>query len=201
VGIFIFAPVLFIIAFLFVKRLFQDAGTMESLKTDYLFWFSLLFFLAITSFFTWWGGWSYGPRYLTALAVLLVYEGLIFISKYDLSKTLFVALTGYGLLGAWLAKSTLVYMVPDYFLSREGFGNTFASLILPEVRTGRYNANNILSLCLNISPATSSFVWIFLFLSVTVGFAVWQRKLFAPGGAVRHYHGKGISGKNKKKKK
>jgi hypothetical protein len=200
-GIFVFAPVLLIAGFLFARRMFADNSAIENIKSDYLAWFSILFFLAIGSFFTWWGGWSYGPRYLTVLAVLLVYEGLIFISKFDLSRTIFVALAGYGLLSAWLAKSTLAYMIPDYFLRREGYSNSFFNIIVPEVSAGRYNSNNFLSYFLNISPGISSFAWIALFLSTMLGFAAWHRNSLAQTGIPKSASGKRVSARNKKKKR
>lgn len=199
-GIFIFAPVLFIIGFLFIRRIISDKSSVEVVKANPLTWFSILFFFAIASFFTWWGGWSYGPRYLVALAVLLIYEGLIFISKFELSKTIFLGVTGYGLLSAWLAKSTLAYMIPDYFLRRDGFDNTFASIIIPEVRAGRFNSNNVLSALLNVSPEVSSYIWMLLFLSVTFGFTSWHRAAFAPGGISKNFPGKRTLPKAKKKK-
>jgi hypothetical protein len=182
-------------------HILKDRSEFESIKSHYLTWFGILFFLAIASFFTWWGGWSYGPRYLTALAVLLVYEGLMFISKFDLSRTIFVAVTGYGLLGAWLAKSTLVYMVPDYFLRREGFSNSLFSIIIPEVIAGRYNSNNFLSFFLNISPEISSFVWVLLFLSAMFGFAAWHRKAFMPRATIKSTAGRRIAAKRKVKQR
>jgi hypothetical protein len=200
-GIFVFTPVLFIIVFLFIKRIFSDRCEIENIKTHYLAWFGILFFFAIASFFTWWGGWSYGPRYLTALVVLLVYEGLIFISEFDLSRTIFFALTGYGLLSAWLAKSTLAYMVPDYFLRREGFSNSFLSIIVPEVRAGRYNSNNFLSYFFNVSPGVSSFIWLLFFASVTFGFAAWHNRAIAPGEATQFASTRKAAAKHKRRKK
>jgi hypothetical protein len=200
-GIFVFTPVLFVIAFFFIRRIWSNKGEIENIKAHYLTWFSILFFFAIASFFTWWGGWSYGPRYLTALAVLLVYEGLIFISKFDLSRTIFFALTGYGLLNAWLAKSTLAYMVPDYFLRREGFSNSFLSIIVPEVSAGRYNSNNFLSYFLKISPGVGSLLWLLIFMSVTYGFAAWHRLAISPDKTPRFASTTGVSARHKRKKK
>jgi hypothetical protein len=200
-GIFIFAPVLCIIGFLFIKRILSDRSSVEAVKANSLTWFGILFFFAIASFFTWWGGWSYGPRYLAALAVLLIYEGLLFISKTELSKTIFLGVTGYGLLSAWLAKSTLAYMIPDYFLRRDGFDNTLANIVIPEVRAGRFNSNNVLSALLNVSPEASSYIWILLFLSVTFGFASWHRAAFAASGISKNIPVKRTPPKATKKKR
>lgn len=179
-GIFVFAPVLCVIAFFFIKRLLTDREAARLLKADYLAWFAVLFFLAIASFFAWWGGWGYGPRYLIVLAVPLVYEGLLRISQFDLSRTVFFIVAGYGVLSAWLAKSTLAYMVPDHFLRSEEYSNTLTSILLPEVRAGRFNSNNVLSELLSTSPGTSSLIWIALFMTATISLAAWHRSMLAP---------------------
>jgi hypothetical protein len=175
-GLFIFAPVLAIAAFFLIKRLVMEKSAIGELRTDYLTWFSILFFLSIASFFTWWGGWSYGPRYLIPMAVVLIYEGLRLISKHALSRIVFFVITGYGLVSAWLAKATLAYMVPDHFLRRADLSNTFTDIIWPEVRAGRYNSNNLLSDLFQVSPAASGYIWMALFLCCAFGFAAWHRR-------------------------
>jgi hypothetical protein len=196
-GVFIFAPLLLIAAYLLLKRLFTEKGAFGMIQKDYLLWFGILFFFAIASFFTWWGGWSYGPRYLTALVVLLIYEGLLSISKQAVNRFLFFIVTGYGLISAWFAKSTLVYMVPDRFLRNDEFANTLTAILLPELRAGRYNSNNVLSALLNVSPEVSSFIWISLFFCVTFGFAAWHRAEFAPAKKKkRSLEKSGKSGRN-----
>jgi len=40
---------------------------------------------------------------------LLAYEGIIYLAKTNFSKILFYCITGFGMICAWLAKSTVVY--------------------------------------------------------------------------------------------
>jgi hypothetical protein len=173
---------------------------MGEAKEHYLTYFIPLFYLAIASFFTWWGGWSYGPRYLIVLAILLVYEGLLFISKYKISRAVFLAVTGYGLVGAWLTKSTLAYMVPDHFLRNERFSNTLTSIILPEALAGRYNSNNIMSMLFHIGPGISSIAWLTCFLGATLGFALWYQTIVPGSKEAKLVLRKKRTAKNKKKR-
>ena len=177
-GIFIFAPVIIIIGFYFVTKLIKEKHFIKLILTNYLVIFSIIFFLIIASFFTWWGGWTYGPRYLIVLAIVLLYEGLLFVSKSKLCMIACLVVSVAGLISAWFAKSTLVYMVPDYFLDNEKYSNTLFNILFPEFKEGRFNANNFLSVSFNIEPEFGAYLWLLLFVISTIGLYFWYRYMF-----------------------
>jgi len=139
--------------------------------------FGIVFFLLISSFFTWWGGWSYGPRYLIVLAVLLLYEGMLRISRNKINRFLFTATALFGIAGAWLAKATVVYMVP--FPAYEGFFNPYLHVLLPDLFAGRVNANNALTAFFNIDPQIGVYGWLLLYCISLCGLSLLYKKWFA----------------------
>ncbi|MDD5570215.1 MAG: hypothetical protein PHD97_03565 [Bacteroidales bacterium] len=176
-GIFVFAPVLFIIGYYLIYTFIKDKTFKEKIKTSYIAIFSILFFLVIASFFTWWGGWSYGPRYLAVLAAILIYEGLIFISKYKINTIVFGCFTFFGILSAWFAKSTLVYMIPDEYMYNNRVSSVFSSVLSPEFNAKRFNANNFLTAVTNAKPESGVYLWLFLFIAATLIFYFWYKKI------------------------
>jgi len=176
-GLFNFAPALYGIAFSMVLMFIHHKKQHFALETKCLALFGIIFFLTISSFFTWWGGWSYGPRYLIALAVLLLYEGLLMISREKINMILFSVLALWGMAGAWLAKATVVYNVP--FPEYEGFFNPFLHIILPDFFAGRFNANNALTALFDISPQTGAYGWLLLYVISLTALYLLYRKWFA----------------------
>jgi hypothetical protein len=163
---------------------------VRDLPRNYLAMFAIPFFLLISSFFTWWGGWSYGPRYLLCLAALLVYEGICYLSNKRLNVWLFALLTSVGVIAGLLAKATLVYMIPDHSSMEEAApgGPVFGGYILPAFRAGHLNANNLLSLGGSSPPEDGPWLWLLLFVAVTFTFSWWHKKLYslpAPAPAAR----------------
>lgn len=176
-GIFNFAPVLYCIAFCIIFAVIKNRKLIFSLETKCLALFGMVFLLTISSFFTWWGGWSYGPRYLIVLAVLLLYEGMLVISQNKINTFLFAATALFGIAGAWIAKATAVYMVP--FPEYEGFFNPFWHILLPDLFAGRFNANNALTAFFDISPQTGAYCWLLLFVMSVTGLGLLYKHWFA----------------------
>ncbi|MCE5210899.1 MAG: hypothetical protein LLG40_05055, partial [Deltaproteobacteria bacterium] len=176
-GIFNFAPVLYCIAFCIIFAVIKNRKLIFSLETKCLALFGMVFFLTISSFFTWWGGWSYGPRYLIVLSVLLLYEGMLVISQNKINTFLFAATALFGIAGAWIAKATAVYMVP--FPEYEGFFNPFWHILLPDLFAGRFNANNALTAFFDISPQTGAYCWLLLFVMSVTGLGLLYKHWFA----------------------
>ncbi len=179
-------PVLLLCGYFLGKEMLNKYP-FRNLTQNYLAMFSIPFFLMISSFFTWWGGWSYGPRYLVCLAAILVYEGLVYLSDKKVNALLFFATTGFGFVSTWLAKVTLAYMVPDATTIHGPApgSDSFKTYILPQYRSGHFNANNIFTLGFDGAPATAAYLWLMLFAAVVYGFSVWHRKL-SPAKQVRH---------------
>ena len=161
----------------FLKFESHNKKLLLPLETRCLALFGIIFFLVISSFFTWWGGWSYGPRYLIVLAVLLLYEGMLIISRDKINKTVFAATALFGIAGAWIAKATLVYMVP--FPEYEGFFNPFLHILLPDLFAGRFNANNALTAIFDISPQIGVYSWLLLYAISVIGLHMLYKKWFA----------------------
>jgi hypothetical protein len=183
-GIFVFAPVLLFIGYYLIKAAIQERALYKKVIIGYLPLFSIAFFLLIASFFTWWGGWSYGPRYLIVLIVLLIYEGLLFISHYKINFIAYSIITAFGIISTWFAKSTLVYFIPDLFLQNKHFSNTFLSILVPEFNADRFNSNNLPTLLFNIRPATGVCSWIFLFVLAVIVFYLWYEAWFVEKNSV-----------------
>lgn len=172
-------PVLLLCGYFLVKEMINKYP-FKKLLTNYLAMFSIPFFLAIASFFTWWGGWSYGPRYCVCLAVILVYEGLIYLSGKKINNYVFIAITGFGLIATWLVKVTLMYMVPDnpnQYGPGPG-GDSFKKYIFPEFSKGHFNANNLFTMGFDLSPETAAYVWICMFLGTMIALSLWYKKLY-----------------------
>ena len=175
-GLFVFAPVLIIAAF-YLLKLCLKKSYIASLPVSYLAVFSLIFFLAIASFFTWWGGWSYGPRYLIVLAVLLIYEGIELISRFCFRRNWYLALTAYGVASAWIAKSTLVFMIPDSLLYSGQYSNTLFDILLPEFLSRRFNSNSLPTLIFGVPPFLSAILWLAIFVISLVSLSYWHTNL------------------------
>jgi len=178
-GLFVFAPVLFAGLFYFLRNNLKSKW-LQILKTGYLPVFGLLYFVMISCYFIWWGGWSYGPRYLIILAVLLIYECILLLSGIKFSKIAFFILGGFGLLTTWIAKSTLVYMINDYAMYRGIKVNTFLDISLPEFMAGRFNACNLFSMIFRMQPGLANFIWLILFILSLVVLDYYHKKLVAP---------------------
>jgi len=175
-GMFNFTPALYCITFCIILAFINKRKIFLPPETKYVVLFGITFFLIISSFFTWWGGWSYGPRYLIVLAVLFLYEGMIVISKNRINPLLFAVTTLFGVAGAWIAKATVVYMVP--FTEDDRFFNPFLHIIIPDFFAGRFNANNALTALFDISPQTGVYGWLILFFISIIGLSILYRKWF-----------------------
>ncbi|MEO8591000.1 MAG: hypothetical protein ABI432_16600 [Flavobacteriales bacterium] len=70
-------------------------------------------FLLIAGHAMWWGGWTYGPRHLTALAVLLVWRSWPALAAARWARWPFVVTAAFGLLCAFAAKSTCWFSLPS----------------------------------------------------------------------------------------
>jgi hypothetical protein len=121
-GLFFYAPVLLAaVVALFVRR---DAPRWW---IDPVLLPSTLSILAIAGFGGWWGGWSYGPRYLTAVAVLLFYRCLPSLLRWPWSRWTFTPLAVSGVLCSFAAKDTVGFSLPTEFM------HPLTEVILPAI--------------------------------------------------------------------
>jgi hypothetical protein len=178
-GLFIFVPLLFVSLFYYIKNNLKSKW-LQQVKTNYLAIFTIAYFMMISCYFIWWGGWSYGPRYLIVLAVLLIYESILLLSSIKFSKIAFFILTAAGLIMTWIAKSTLVFMINDYGIYKGVSVNTFFDITLPEFIAGRFNAGNLFTMIFRTRPGIASFLWLLLFIMSLFLIDYLYKKLVAP---------------------
>lgn len=155
-GLFFYAPVLLLVAYSWLRR--KEYKDYRKLMHHYLGPFSVLFFIAFTAHFTWWGGWCYGPRYLAPIATLLLYEGTVYLSRKGFSRRAFWALTTFGFVLAFIARTTELYMVP------EKFKNPVIELLIPSVVAGKFNQGNLLTMIFGIPAWFAAGLWLAFFL-------------------------------------
>ncbi|MFZ1686520.1 MAG: hypothetical protein WAU70_03800 [Flavobacteriales bacterium] len=100
---------------------------LQRLWKDPLLAPAVLSFLLICAHGMWWGGWTYGPRHLTAVAVLLAYRAFPALLNMRWAPWVFWPTALFGLLCAFAAKSTIWFSCPD----REH--HPLTAIILPTV--------------------------------------------------------------------
>ncbi len=114
---------------------------------------ALLTFLFTASVGMWWGGWAFGPRHLTVVAVLLAYRTLPRLACATWAQIPFVALAVFGLAQTFLAKATVGYSLPT------GIQQPMREIILPAIlRLDITNGQWPVLLGLRPSVATALFI-------------------------------------------
>jgi hypothetical protein len=162
-GLFIYCPVLlFAIVFFFKEKIFTKINWLK----NYLGIITIIYFLLISSYNVWWGGWSFGPRQLMPIGVLLLFEALVFFSKkqhlnYLLWPFLFVFVAV-----MWVVKSTVVYSVPTEI--KDPFKDYFFQNMIDK----NINPNNILTMMFGVQPLTANIIWLILFSGISLFFII-----------------------------
>lgn len=105
----------------------------------------------------WWGGWAFGPRHLTVVAVLLAYKTLPALAITRWATLSAIILGAIGVLYAFAAKSTSWYSFPTDKPS------PVLDVILPAIRNGQWTTAQW-PVLLGLSPvlATALFVATFV---------------------------------------
>jgi len=152
-GLFFYAPFLLLALFAVFRH-----NKISAIASHYITWVSIAYFLVIAGYFGWWGGWTYGPRLLFPIVVLLLYEGILQVSKYKINKVLFWALTVFGLAGAFLAKITVLYSIPTESI------HPFVQTIFPALANGGFNPNNLATMIFGMNPLVAGILWVILFV-------------------------------------
>lgn len=112
--------------------------------------------LFVSSVGMWWGGWAFGPRHLTTVAVLLAYRTLPFIAATTWSRLPLLALGVLGLGYAFLAKSTVWYSLPT------GILRPFKEIILPKLLEGGFTGSQW-PIVFGVSPLLSTVLFLTTF--------------------------------------
>ncbi len=155
-GLVFYTPILILIGYLLCLK-WSTFLRWRRLASSYVASFGISSFLVISSHFTWWGGWCYGPRYLMNMAVLLLFESICLLARTEFSRVCFFSLTLIGLIQTTLAKSTVLYM------ASEGYSSPLTELIIPEFRKGKLNSNNLLTLIFGTTPLYAVCMWAIMF--------------------------------------
>ena len=182
-GLFFYIPLLAFFLFYLIKSNRQHINNFFKYKKEsyinhwlgnYLLSSFIFYLLLISAHKMWTGGWSYGPRHLIPMAFLLVYEGIVFLSKNKFSKYTFLVLSAIGIIASWMAKSTKLYMIPDYPI----YPKPFFDIILPNFSAEKFNSNNIFTLFFDASPQIANWLWLFIFILSLWILHQWQNSLY-----------------------
>lgn len=118
-----------------------------------------------TAYFTsnaWNGGWAYGPRYLTAPAILLLFATLTRATMGTAVERIgLLTLSGFGLLCAVAAKSTVGYALPT------GVEDPLTSIVLPALLRGEF-AMHQWPVALGASPGFATAIFLFALVAGTL---------------------------------
>ena len=117
----------------------------------------IITFLFISSVGLWWGGWAFGPRHLTGVAVLLAYQLLPTMARTKWILPLLLIAGLWGLFFAFAAKHTVWYSLAT------GIMDPLQDVILPAIQAGRFSGYQW-PVLLGLSPVASSILFITLFL-------------------------------------
>ncbi|MFA6924440.1 MAG: hypothetical protein WC223_09330 [Bacteroidales bacterium] len=165
-GVFFYAPFLILI----LLSVFKIKYFKQFFKS-YLPLFCLIYFTYIALSATWYGGWTYGPRYLTCIVILIFYEGISLVSKINFSKILFWCLSIFGLICALMAKFTVLYSLPSEI------NNPITQVLIPNILKQNFNENNLLTMLLGTKPIIANAIWILLFVLSLIFLTVLFKKL------------------------
>ncbi|MFI5163826.1 MAG: hypothetical protein ACHQHP_01115 [Bacteroidia bacterium] len=138
--------------------------------TNYLAIISISSLVFISGYFEWWGGWCYGPRLIFFIAVLLCFEGIVFISSGNFYKPMFWILILLGFACTFMAKSTVVYSVPTEI------NNPITEQVIPNFTNNNFNPNNILTMIFDLQPKTANYIWLASFIIIAAGLTLLYKK-------------------------
>ncbi len=164
-GLFIYMPVLLFVAWYFLARLRKQLALFK----HYVLALFVAMVLLFASHALWWGGWTWGPRHLIPMGMLLAYAGIKHIAMRPPHKALLWAIIGAGVLLTFLAKFSLRYSVPSHI-------EWPVPYLLPKFFNGQHNPYNLLTQQLNTSPTTSMVVWLLLFISSVIFLSLWYKR-------------------------
>lgn len=150
-GLLVYAPALIsvvILALLERRRLLRRGLLMDPFILP-----AILLVLVFFTHATWWGGWAYGPRYLTPVPILLLVRAMPAISRRLWLTRATVALGLAGLLCAVAAKLTAGHGLPTEVK------DPLVSMVLPLVRERAFHGVGWPT-AVGFSPAMGAFLFV-----------------------------------------
>jgi hypothetical protein len=182
-GMFFYAPALIVIAITYLV-----ARRSKVFSEDLLSPLGLLaacYLLLISSYFVWWGGWSYGPRHLLPLAMLLFYEGIPLVARRPGLRGWLYALSVCGIGMVWVSKATALYLMP------EQFSNPVFDIAIPSFERGQLRHDALPSHLFDLDPVPAAWLWLALFALSAAGLHIFYVRTFLVG-AVREPPFRGV---------
>ena len=111
----------------------------------------------MSSYFVWWGGWSYGPRHLIPVSMLMFYEGIPMVARRRSLHAPLVWVSVAGILMVWLAKATVLHIMP------EKYNTPVFDLALPKLLQGELRSDAVVTRLFDFHPIVAAPIWIVLF--------------------------------------
>ena len=78
-----------------------------------------------------------------------------------------------GLTMVWMAKSTKLYMLPDW----PTFTNPFFKIIVRDFSDGKFNAGNLVTWNVNATPELANYLWMILMIPAIFLLNFWNRRI------------------------
>ena len=160
-GLFIYAPVLIISLLTFCFLLFNGKfkSMFSAIFRDYAIPVSILFFILISCYFGWHGGWTYGPRLLFPIAVLLICRSIpVLLSGWKFIAAIIASC--FGLIMSLAVKATHVYSLPTEEL------NPVFNLVFPSLSRSEWNGNDLFSFVSGSPSGLSIIVFVLMLLTI-----------------------------------
>lgn len=154
-GLFFYSPFILLVIFTAIKFISRNGNRI--ITFNYLVIPVIIYYLFISSYLGWWGGWAYGPRFFTGISILLTFSGIILLSNTKFSKIAFWIIIVFGIASTFITKATLCYSIPS------DVANPIFDIILPHFLNGEFNPNNLLTLIFGIKPIYAFLFFIFFF--------------------------------------
>lgn len=170
-GLFFYSPMLLVLIFTFKwKESFYSEYKLPVVLIITTFSYIILFSMSKS----WHGGWSYGPRYLYPLPIILFY--LLTKRSVTNSKvmTALSILGVFGLILAFFDKATVLYPPTDYRFP-------ITESIIPAVKNSQWNDWNVFS-ALGLGEVFSFVLFVFLFVTSAIAITLLHRKQLIRSG-------------------
>lgn len=182
-GVLYYTPILLFMLWYGVKYGYQNIAKRagDRMKyiiaglTNYLLITVVSYLLFYSAYYVWDGGWSFGPRYLIPIVVILLYESVIFLSARPFSRYVFYAISGMGIILTWMDKSTKIFQIPS---NQATFGNPILSIIIPDFFKHKFNTNTLPVFLFDGNPVLAVYMWPILFMGGLLVLAIWYSKLY-----------------------
>lgn len=148
-GLFFYMPILLLILYILKVR-------FKNYMTNPIMAIILIHFIYISTYNMWWGGWTYGPRHLIPISILLLY--LIFENIDLINKYVFLSLSSIGFVLMWMARLTTTTGNPSLE------HNPFQNSIIPSFIKLDWNDVNLLTYFIGTNTDISNLLWLSTFL-------------------------------------